>query len=69
VAFSVESAHQVHMHYVYVFVVNLCVLHYHYDGGEGVVDAANESEAGLLLAEDAAGFCILRACVFDKCSP
>jgi hypothetical protein len=32
----------------------------------GVVDAAKEADSVLLLAEDAVGFCIFRACVFVR---
>jgi hypothetical protein len=63
---GIESAFEVRLHYVNVFVVLLfCVLHHHDDGGKGVVDAALEAEAVLLLAEDAVDFCIFKACVFD----
>jgi hypothetical protein len=55
VALSVESALEVRIHDVDVFVVNFCVLHHHDDGGEGVVDFAKESESILLLDEDAVG--------------
>jgi hypothetical protein len=44
--------------------VDLGVLHHHHDGGEGVVNAAEVSEAILLFVENAVVFCILGACVF-----
>jgi hypothetical protein len=50
-----------------VFVVNCGILHHHHDGGEGVVDAALVAESIRLVAEDAVGFFILRACIFDEC--
>jgi hypothetical protein len=62
---GIESAFEVCAHYVDVFVVYFCPTHQHDDGDEGVVDAAKGAEAVLLLAEDAVGFCVLRACVFD----
>jgi hypothetical protein len=62
---GIESAFEVRALDVDVFVVYFCPLHHHDDGGEGVVDAAKGAEAVLLLAEDAVGFCILTACVFD----
>jgi hypothetical protein len=37
---SVESAYEVRVLDVDVFVVIFCVFHHHDDGGEGVVDAA-----------------------------
>jgi hypothetical protein len=52
-----------------VFVVELGILHYHDDGGEGVVYTALMAESILLIAEDAVGFCIFRAYVFDWCGP
>jgi hypothetical protein len=62
---GIESAFEVHVHDVDVFVVSFCVLHHHDDGGEGVVDGAKEAEVVLPLAEDAVVLCIIRACVFD----
>jgi hypothetical protein len=61
---GVEIAFEVRVHYVDVFVVDICVLHHHDDGGEGVVDVA---KSVLLLAEDAVGVCVFRACIFDSC--
>jgi hypothetical protein len=37
---SVESAIEVRVHDVDVFVVNFGVFHHHHDGGDGVVDTA-----------------------------
>jgi hypothetical protein len=62
---GIESAFEVRVHDVYVFVAYFCDLHHHDDGGEGVVDDELEAEAVLLLAEDAVGFYIFRARVFD----
>jgi hypothetical protein len=57
---------EVRVHYVVVFVVDICVLHHHDDGGEGVVDATKDSESlRMLFTEDAVGLCVFRACVFD----
>jgi hypothetical protein len=56
-----ESAFEFRVHYVDIIVVYLCVLHHHHDAGEGVVDAAKESEPVLQLAKDAVCYCILGA--------
>jgi hypothetical protein len=47
------------------FLVELRVLYHDDDGGEGVVDAAVLSKAVLLVAENAVGLGVFRACVFD----
>jgi hypothetical protein len=60
-----EGAFEVRVHDVDVFVVYFGILRHHDGGGEGVMDAAKEAEAVLLFAEDAVGFCIFGACVFD----
>jgi hypothetical protein len=65
---GIESAFEVRGHDVDVFDVYFCVLRHHDDGGEGVVDDAKKSESVLLIVEDAVGFCIIRACVFDLCT-
>jgi hypothetical protein len=62
---GVEGDFEVREHDVDVFVVIFCVLHCHDDGGEGVVNVAEETEAVLLLVEDAVGFSTFRACIFD----
>jgi hypothetical protein len=61
----VEGALEVRVHYVDVLFVEFRVLHRHDDGGEGVVDAAVLSKAVLLVGENAVGFGVFRACVFD----
>jgi hypothetical protein len=66
---GVGGVFEVRVQYVDVFVVNFCVLHHHDHGGEGVVDATLQVEAVLLFAVYAVGFCIFRACIFDKCGP
>jgi hypothetical protein len=62
---GVEGAFAVRVHYVNISLTIFCVLHQDDDGGEGVVYAAKETEAVLLLAEDAVGFCVFRACISD----
>jgi hypothetical protein len=62
---GVEGAFEVRVNDIDIFVVYFCVLHHHDDGDLGVVDAALEAEAVLLVAEYAVGFCIFRACIFD----
>jgi hypothetical protein len=62
---GVEGAFEFRVHYVDVLVVDFCNLHHHDDGGEGVVYAALMAESIWLVAKDAVGFCIFRACIFD----
>jgi hypothetical protein len=62
---GVDGALEVRVHDVDVLVVEFCVLHRHNDGGEGVVDDAVLSESVLLVAENAVGFGVFRACIFD----
>jgi hypothetical protein len=62
---GVEGALEICVHDVDVFAVEFRVLHSHYEGGEGVVDAAVLSESVLLVAENAVGFGVFRACIFD----
>jgi hypothetical protein len=62
---SVEDTLEVRVHDVDVFLVEFRVLRRHDDGGEGVVDASVLSKAVLLVAENAVGFGVFRACIFD----
>ena len=62
---GVEGTFEIRVHDVDVFAVEFRVLHRHNEGGEGVVDAAVLSEAVLLVAENAVGFGVFRACIFD----
>jgi hypothetical protein len=61
---GIEGAFEVGIHDVDVFVMNFGVLHHHDDGGQGVVDAAVLAESFLLVAKDAVGFGVFRACIF-----
>jgi hypothetical protein len=65
---AVVGGLHVRVHDIDVFVVNFCILHHDDDGGEGVVDTAPVAEAILLVIEDAVGFYVFRACIFDYCS-
>jgi hypothetical protein len=53
---GVEGALEVRVHDVDVFFVEFLVLHSHYDGGEGVVDAAVLSGTVMLVTENVVGF-------------
>ena len=62
---GVKGTFEVRVHDINVFAVEFRILHRRNEGGKGVVDAAVLSEAVLLVAEDAMGFGVLRACIFD----
>jgi hypothetical protein len=47
---GVESAFEVHVHDVFVFIEDFSVLHHRDNGGEGVMDVTEEAESVLLLA-------------------
>jgi hypothetical protein len=63
---GVEGAFEVRVYDVDVLVVNFGVLLHHDEGGEGIVDAAEEEESILLFVENSVRFCVLGAGVFMK---
>jgi hypothetical protein len=61
----IKCPFEVRVHDADVFVVKFCVLHRHDDGGQCVVDAVVLSESVLVVAKNAVGFGVFRACIFD----
>jgi hypothetical protein len=61
----IKGACEVRVHDVYVFFVEPGVLHCHDDGRKGVVYVAVLAESVLLVAKNAVGFVVFRACIFD----
>jgi hypothetical protein len=60
---GIEGAFEVRVHDVDVLVMSFGVLRHHRYGGESIVDAAVLAESVFLVAKDAVGFGVFRACI------